>query len=1067
MAESIPIPEPPGLPFIGNLGEMRTSPINDLKRLADTYGEIYRLRLGGSSFCVVNSRELVNDACDERRFKKTVAGTLGKVRAGVHDGLFTADSETEPNWGKAHRILIPAFGPLSIRNMFDEMHDIASQMAMKFARHTGDRINASDDFTRLALDTIALCAMDYRFNSYYHEELHPFIRAMGDFLKESGARNRRPAFAPQFFYRAVDEKYEQDIKTMRDVADEVVANRKKNPSNRKDLLTAMLDGKDPQDGQRLTDASITDQLITFLIAGHETTSGMLSFTFYQLLKHPSEYRKVREEVDAVVGRERITVEHISKLTYTQAVLREVLRLNAPIPAFSVEAKEDTLLGGKYFIPKEHRLTLLLAKSHLDPAVYGDDASDFKPERMLDDSFARLNKEFPNAWKPFGNGKRACIGRPFAWQEAVLAMAILFQNFNFTLDDPNYTLEMQETLTVKPHNFYMRASLRHGMTATELEDQLKGNSPHSKPTKTAESSNGAATATNGKPMSVFYGSNSGTCEALAQRVAADAGSHGFAVTEIGPLDNVKDKLPTDRPVVIVTASYEGEPPSNAAHFVDWLRSLKGNELQNVSYAVFGCGHHDWAQTFHKIPKLVDATMAERGADRILPMTGTDAADRDMFSDFETWEDESLWPALKKKYGAKDTEDGKGTSGLKVEITHPRKTTLRQDVEEAAVIETKVLTKGEQAVKKHIEIRLPTGMSYKAGDYLAVLPFNPAATVGRVFRRFSLSWDATFTITANGPTTLPTGVPISATNVLGAYVELSQPATKRSIQAMIDATEDEKTVAELKSLIGDKFSEEVTAKRRSALDLLEKFPAVGLLFETFLAMLPPMRVRQYSISSSPLVDPTRVTLTYSLLDVPAHSGQGQHVGVASHYLASLREGDKIHVAIRPSAAFHLPADAEKTPIICMAAGTGLAPFRGFAEERAAMITAGRKLAPAVLFFGCRSPDSDDLYAEQFTEWQNMGAIDVRRAYSRATDKSDGCKYVQDRISKDREEIFDLWDQGARLYLCGSRAVGKGIEDICVDMVKESGQRNKSRNVTDEAARAWLDKMRNERFMADVFD
>ncbi|KAJ4165318.1 hypothetical protein LMH87_006954 [Akanthomyces muscarius] len=1048
MAESIPIPEPPGLPFI------------------DTYGEIYRMRLGGSAFCVVSSRELVNDACDERRFKKTIAGSLGKVRNAVHDGLFTADSETEPNWGKAHRILIPAFGPLSIRNMFDEMHDIASQMAMKFARHSGDRINASDDFTRLALDTIALCAMDYRFNSYYREELHPFVQSMGDFLTECGARGRRPPFAPKFFYRTADEKYEQDIKTMRDVADEVVASRKKNPSDRKDLLTAMLDGKDPQDGQRLTDASISDQLITFLIAGHETTSGMLSFAFYQLLKHPAEYRKVQEEVDSVVGRGPITVEHISKLTYIQAVLREVLRVNASIPAFSVEAKEDTLLAGKYFIPKEHRLTLLLAKSHLDPSVYGDDAGEFKPERMTDDNFARLNKEFPNAWKPFGNGKRACIGRPFAWQEAVLAMAMLFQNFNFTLDDPNYTLEIQETLTVKPHNFFMRASLRHGMNATELEHQLKGGATHSKAGKAAETP-AASPAGNGKPMSVFYGSNSGTCEALAQRVAADAGAHGFKVTDIGPLDNVNQKLPTDRPVVIVTASYEGEPPSNAAHFVDWLKSLKGNELQRVAYAVFGCGHHDWAQTFHKIPKLVDATMAERGADRILPMTGTDAADRDMFSDFETWEDESLWPALKKKYGASENQDGQSTSGLVVEITHPRKATLRQDVEEAAVIDTKVLTKGSQAVKKHIEIRLPTGMTYKAGDYLAVLPFNPAATIARVFRRFSLSWDATFTITSNGPTTLPTDVPISATNVLGAYVELSQPATKRNIQAMIDSSEDEKTVTALKGLIGDKFPELVTAKRLSVLDLLEQFPAVDLLFESFLAMLPPMRVRQYSISSSPLVDPTRVTLTYSLLDVPAHSGQGQHVGVASHYLCSLREGDRIHVAVRPSAAFHLPADTEKTPIICMAAGTGLAPFRGFAEERAAMIAAGRKLAPAVLFFGCRSPDEDDLYAEQFAEWQKMGAIDVRRAYSRATDKSDGCRYVQDRVSKDRKDIFELWDQGARLYLCGSRAVGKGIEDICVDMVKDSAQQKLSNIVTDEAARAWLDNLRNERFMADVFD
>lgn len=268
---------------------------------------------------VVSSRELIHDACDEKRFKKTIRSPLWQVRNAVHDGLFTADAELEPNWGVAHRILVPAFGPLSIRSMFDEMYDIASQMALKFARHSDDRINASDDFTRLALDTLALCAMDYRFNSYYHEELHPFVSAMGDFLVEAGSRNARPSFAPKWFYRAADEKFEKDIKTMRDVADQVVASRKKNPSDRKDLLAAMLDGKDPQTGLKLTDESIADQLITFLIAGHETTSGTLAFAFYQLLKHPAEYRKVQEEVDRVVGRDRITIEHISKFTYIQAV----------------------------------------------------------------------------------------------------------------------------------------------------------------------------------------------------------------------------------------------------------------------------------------------------------------------------------------------------------------------------------------------------------------------------------------------------------------------------------------------------------------------------------------------------------------------------------------------------------------------------------------------------------------------------------------------------------------------------------------------------------------------------
>lgn len=204
--------------------------------------------------------------------------------------------------------------------MFPEMHDIASQLTMKWARHgPHTSIEVSEDFTRLALDTLALCAMDYRFNSFYHETMHPFIAAMGDFLSECSTRNRRPSFAPNFLYRAANEKFFKDIKTMKETADAVIEARKENPTDRKDLLAAMLNGVDPQTGEKLSDANICDQLITFLIAGHETTSGMLSFAFYHLLKNPSTYQKLQQEIDTVVGREPIKVEHTTKLPYVAAV----------------------------------------------------------------------------------------------------------------------------------------------------------------------------------------------------------------------------------------------------------------------------------------------------------------------------------------------------------------------------------------------------------------------------------------------------------------------------------------------------------------------------------------------------------------------------------------------------------------------------------------------------------------------------------------------------------------------------------------------------------------------------
>jgi cytochrome P450 / NADPH-cytochrome P450 reductase len=228
--------------------------------------------------------------------------------------------DEEPNWEIAHRVLMPAFGPLAIKAMFPEMHDIATQLALKLARY-GPRssFNASEDFTRLTLDTLALCSMGFRFNSFYSSTLHPFIQAMGDFLIEAGSRVRRIPLIPSIFYKKKDHKFFSDVEVMRKTAEEVLKSRKNGDTSHKDLLDAMLAGVDPKTGQKMSDESIMDNLITFLIAGHETTSGLLSFAFYQLLKNPECYRKAQEEVDHVIGTGTIQVDHLAKLPYLNAV----------------------------------------------------------------------------------------------------------------------------------------------------------------------------------------------------------------------------------------------------------------------------------------------------------------------------------------------------------------------------------------------------------------------------------------------------------------------------------------------------------------------------------------------------------------------------------------------------------------------------------------------------------------------------------------------------------------------------------------------------------------------------
>lgn len=499
---------------------------------------------------------------------------------------------------------------------------------------------------------------------------------------------------------------------------------------------------------------------------------------YRLLQNPQAYMKAQQEVDSVVGKGPINVDHLSKLPYISAILREALRLDSPIPAIAIEPREDLLMGGKYPVKKGEPIINLLAKAHLDPKVYGDDADQFRPERMLDDEFERLGREFPNCWKPFGNGMRACIGRPFAWQEALLVMAMLLQNFNFVLE-PGYKMTLKQTLTIKPKDMHFRAILRDGLDPTSLECRLSGRDAAQ--AKTEEEPARAAAGKGesaGVPITVLYGSNSGTCEALAHRLASDAPSHGFRVATIDCMDGGKGALPTGHPVVLVTASYEGQPPDNAGHFVAWLEervAAGGDTLSGVPYAVFGCGNKDWVQTFHRVPKLVDESLSNAGAERVVAMGLSDVSAGTTFTDFETWEDDTLWPALKAKYQTVDTKEG-GDKGLTVEVLHPRTSALRQDVQDATVVEARSLTGGQHA-KRHVEIQLPKGMTYTAGDYLSILPLNPEKAVHRVMRRLQIPRDAHLSISSEGHTSLPVDCSVPATHVLEAYVELQQPATKR--------------------------------------------------------------------------------------------------------------------------------------------------------------------------------------------------------------------------------------------------------------------------------------------------
>ena len=264
------------------------------------------------------------------------------------------------------------------------MDDIVEQLLLKWERlGPTARIDVPDNTTRLTLDTIALCSFKYRFNSLYREEMHPFVGAMVRALVESGDRARRLPVQNKIMLRR-RHQLEEDNALMFEVADQIISDRRRNPSpaGSEDILDTMLNAADPVTGERLSEENIRYQMVTFLVAGHETTSGLLSFTLYELLRHPDVLAKARAQVDEVLGTESARFEHLPRLGYLDQILKETLRLWPTAPAFNVAPFEDTTLGGRYEVPAGQPIMVLLPQLHRDKAGVGRGRRDLRSGPVL-------------------------------------------------------------------------------------------------------------------------------------------------------------------------------------------------------------------------------------------------------------------------------------------------------------------------------------------------------------------------------------------------------------------------------------------------------------------------------------------------------------------------------------------------------------------------------------------------------------------------------------------------------------------------------------------------------------
>src|SRR5260370_22333827 len=299
---------------------------------------------------------------------------------------------------------------------------------------------------------------------------------------------------------------------------------------------------------------------------------------------------------------------------------------------------ETMGGGKYKLRKGTFITVLVTALHRDASVWAPNPDAFNPENFSREAEAARPV---NAWKPFGNGQRACIGRGFAMHEAALAIGMILQRFKL-IDVHRYQLALKETLTVKPDGFKLKVRPRGDKERGAFAGAVPASAAPAIAAPRARTRPGHST-----PLLVLYGSNLGTAEELATRVADLAEVNGFA-TKLAPLDDYVGKLPEQGGVLIFCASYNGAAPDNATQFVKWLGGdLPKDAFAKLRYAVFGCGNSDWAATYQSVPRGIDEQLKAHGGRSVYARRECDARS-DLDGPFDKWFTAAA-PAATEEFG----------------------------------------------------------------------------------------------------------------------------------------------------------------------------------------------------------------------------------------------------------------------------------------------------------------------------------------------------------------------------------------------------------------------------------
>lgn len=430
------------MPLLGSALELRRDLLGLHLRAMREYGDVVRFWAGPPgarlTFYTVYHPDAVQRvlASESARYRKD-SQFYAEVRWAVGDGLLTSQDE---RWRRQRRLTQPLFTRARVVAAVPSIVAEADRLARRWhpAATSGDVIDLHAEMTRLTMLVVA--------RAVFSADLEEVLPAVGEAFPLLAGYALKRGFAPLRIPRRwptpTNRRAAEAQRTLYRVVDDIITQRRAAPTGADDLLTLLLDARDPQTGQALDDAEIRDQVLVFLLAGHETTATTLTMALHLLGRHPQAQAQVRAEVDTVLGGRTPVAEDLAGLGYTTMVVQEATRLYPAAYIIGRRTPHGDQIGD-FAIPPRAEVYVCPWATHRHPEFWAH-PDRFDPERFTPQ---RVSARHRYAWFPFGGGPRACIGQYFSIVESLTAIALLLRAYH--VETPADDVPLATKITLRP------------------------------------------------------------------------------------------------------------------------------------------------------------------------------------------------------------------------------------------------------------------------------------------------------------------------------------------------------------------------------------------------------------------------------------------------------------------------------------------------------------------------------------------------------------------------------------------------------------------------------------------